>query len=160
MKKIVLLLFLAVSMVASAQMIGATNNRGSYNPMGDSYGQRPTGSLIHLEGGTTTVVGYGYQMKPNLMIGGGIGYNIFEVMPVYAEFRWSQPRYDRAFFVDFKLGLDLLDDDLPFVGMFQLGMLFKHFGVGFGLGMAPELEYSSRGNSGLFNISLSYDLPL
>ena len=30
----------------------------------------------------------------------------------------------------------------------------------FALGMAPALEYSSRGNSGLFNISLSYDLPL
>ena len=38
-------------------------------------------------------------------------------------------------------------------------LLFKHFGVGLGLGMAPALEYS-RGNFGLFNISLSYDIPL
>lgn len=159
MKKTLLLLFLAASMMAQAQMIGATNRQGGYRPMDDSYGQRPIGALIHLEGGTTNAVGFGYQMKPNLMVGGGIAYNIFEVLPVYAELRWSQPRYDKAFFIDFKAGLDLLDDDLPFVGMFQVGLLFKHFGVGLGLGMAPALEYS-RGNFGLFNISLSYDIPL
>ena len=159
MKKTLLLLFLAVGMMAQAQMIGATNRQGGYRPMDDSYGQRPIGALIHLEGGTTNAVGFGYQMKPNLMVGGGIAYNIFEVLPVYAELRWSQPRSDKAFFIDFKAGLDLLDDDLPFVGMFQVGLLFKHFGVGLGLGMAPALEYS-RGNFGLFNISLSYDIPL
>ena len=161
MKKYMIMaaLLLACGLSANAQMIGATNSQGTYRPTGDSYGQRPTGGLVRIEGGTTNALALGYQLKSNLMVAAGVGYNVFEVMPLYVEMRLSQPSFNRAFYLDLKIGGDLFDDDLPFVGMMQVGMMFKHFGVGLGLGMAPDLEYS-RGNFGLFNISLSYDIPL
>lgn len=76
MKKTLLLLFLAASMVASAQMIGATNSQGTYRPAGDNYNLRPTGSLLRFSVGSPMFsVAFGYQVKPWLMVGAGAGYN-------------------------------------------------------------------------------------
>lgn len=89
MKKIVLLLFLAVSMVASAQMIGATNNQGTFRPAGDSPLIRPTGPAIRLSVGSPMVtLAYSHWLKPWLMLGAGAGYN-------YAFIECYQEYYDK-----------------------------------------------------------------
>ena len=76
MKKIVLLLFLAISVVASAQMIGATNSQGTFRPAEDSPLIRPTGPAIRLSVGSPMVtLAYNHWLKPWLMFGAGAGYN-------------------------------------------------------------------------------------
>lgn len=75
MKKIVLLLFLAVGMMAQAQMIGATNSQRT--PRTDnSPVYYPTGPSLRFGVGVPMVVSiaYNYQLKPWLMFGGGLGY--------------------------------------------------------------------------------------
>lgn len=75
MKKIVLLLFLAVSMVASAQMIGATNSQGTFRPAGDSPLIRPTGPSLRFGIGTPYAsLAFDYQLSPWLMVGAGAGF--------------------------------------------------------------------------------------
>ena len=75
MKKTVLLLFLAVSMVVSAQMIGATNSQGTFRPAGDSPLIRPTGPSLRFGAGNSMVsVAFDYQFTPWLLAGGGVGY--------------------------------------------------------------------------------------
>ncbi len=90
MKKTLLLLFLAASMVASAQMIGATNSQGTYRPAGDNYNLRPTGSLLRFGVGTPYAsLAFDYQLTPWLMVGVGAGYG--DVRMVREHFYYNKP---------------------------------------------------------------------
>lgn len=77
MKKIVLLLFLAVGMMAQAQMIGATNSQRTPRT-NNSPDYRPTGSSLRFAAGFPMLasVAYDYQLQPWLMVGGGVGFGI------------------------------------------------------------------------------------
>ncbi len=92
MKKTLLLLFLAASMVASAQMIGATNSQGTYRPADNTPAIRPTGPALRLGLATPYVsLAFDYHITPYIMAGVGVGYG-GAMMSRYQEY-YRSPVY-------------------------------------------------------------------
>lgn len=137
MKRIVLLICLAtLSLGAQAQLVGATNRQqGGYSMGSNNPTYRPTGYLLQFEAGYPFAVSVGYQLNPNVMVGGGIGINLREyvyagyyrienywgygqdeirqdwvkvhnAIPLFVEARFSTPRYRWSLFADVKLGVN------------------------------------------------------
>lgn len=191
MKKTILtlLLVLAASVALQAQVVGATNrSRGITVKEKPTY--KPTGGAIHLELGLPTTLGYGHWLNSNLMVGGGIGYNMSEHMkrdeniPLFAQVRLSTPKYAFGLFVDLKVGIDLKqfinEDNWVNSGIHEYpqahlmaGINFGNFSLGGGIMLAYDeketyvnlmgLSYTTGIESGLFVrpvVSLSYDLHI
>lgn len=218
MKKTLLMLALvAVAFGAQAQMVGATNRQnGTFSPSTNDPVYRPTGALLHFEVGYPVLaIGGGYQMNPNVMVGGGVAYfgnrrtydgcyqaetymgpsygyvnttyngsvYVYNILPVYAEARFSTPGYRWSLFADVKIGLALAmssdsDKDThggssiynemgnPLFMAFQAGASFKNLSLGLGYGFAPGVVRLYNGDMqkenhsyGCFYTSLSYNLP-
>lgn len=186
MKKTILTLLLVMvsCMATQAQMVGATNrSRGVTVKERPTY--KPTGGAIHMELGLPTTLGYSHWLNSNLMVGGGIGYNMSEHMmrdeyiPLFAQVRFCTPKYAFGFFVDLKVGIDLKqlinEDEWLNSGFHEYpqthlmtGVNFGNFSLGGGIMLAYDEEpyWSSYGRSlkaGLFVrpvVSLSYDLHI
>lgn len=165
MKKIVLIaaMLLAFGLSANAQMIGATNNQGTYRPVGDNSGYRQTGSVLHFElGGYTHALGYGYQFNPYLRASLGVGLFVdyeFEdaCLPIFAELRLSTPRQRFSLYADIKFGYNFIrDKDYPFVNALQLGLSFKKFSIGAGVVMFDHNKEIYFGP----NFSFGWSFPL
>ena len=185
-KIFILLLLLGTGMAVQAQMVGATNrSRGVTVKERPTY--KPTGGAIHMELGLPTTLGYGHWLNSNLMVGGGIGFNMSEHMkrdeyiPLFAQVRFSTPKYAFGVFVDLKVGIDLkqlINEDDWFDGGFHeypqahlmAGVSFGNFSLGGGIMLAYDEsnDWIFDGNvislkSGLFVrpvVSLSYDLHI
>ena len=189
MKKIVFaaLALLALAPCASAQIVGATNrSRGVTVKERPTY--KPAGGAIHMELGLPTTLGYGHWLTSNLMVGGGIGFNMSEHMkrdeyiPLFAQVRFSTPRYAFGVFVDLKVGIDLkqlINEDDWFDGGFHeypqahlmAGVSFGNFSLGGGIMLAYDEQWKdvlgigiqTSVEGGLFVrpiVSLSYDLHI
>lgn len=186
MKKTILFLFLLLGtgMAVQAQMVGATNrSRGVSVTERPTY--KPAGGAIHMELGLPTTLGYGHWLTSNLMVGGGIGYNMSEHMkrdeniPLFAQVRLGTPKYAFGVFVDLKVGIDLKqiihEDNWELGGIkeypqahLMTGISFGNFSLGGGVMLAydEKIDWNSYGNAnsvkaGLFLrpvFSLSYDL--
>ena len=132
---------LLLAVPAHAQIIGASGNQGGGN---SSY--REKGSSLRLEAGWLgAAVGYGYQLNPYVMLGGGfLGYgcDVYDVYDVihsdiydwclmpYAEVRLSTPKQQHAVFLDLRLG--------PVIGYYlgTMGTLgYMHNNWSFGIGV-------------------------
>ena len=163
MKKTLLLLAALLLLVpmSNAQMVGSTNRQqgGYYNP---GYGQndegRQRGPLIHFEVGMPFAVSLGYQVSPVLMVGAGVGASalVTEYAPIFAQIRLNTPHSSRAFFLDIKGGYDLANAQ-GIILLGQIGMLFKHLGVGIGMGYSGAYP---GGEAYKFCLTVSYDLQL
>lgn len=95
---------------------------------------------------------YGYQINPNIMIGGGLGFDRNRnTNPFYAQTILSTPRNDWSFFTDIKLGYDFFRSRI-FTSL-QPGFNYKNYGIGLGL------LYQGRKGVGA-HITFSYKLPL
>lgn len=191
MKKTILFLFLLLGtgMAVQAQMVGATNrSRGVTAKERPTY--KPTGGAIHMELGLPTTLGYGHWLNSNLMVGGGIGYNLSEHMerdeyiPLFAQVRFSTPKYAFGVFVDLKVGIDLkqlINEDDWIDGGFHeypqahlmAGVSFGNFSLGGGIMLAYDEEetyvdllgtsFQVGVKGGVFVrpvVSLSYDLHI
>jgi hypothetical protein len=187
MKKTILTLLLVMvsCMATQAQMVGATNrSRGVTVKERPTY--KPTGGAIHMELGLPTTLGYGHWLNSNLMVGGGIGFNMSEHMkrdehiPLFAQVRFSTPKYAFGVFVDLKVGIDLkqlINEDDWFDSGFHeypqahlmAGVSFGNFSLGGGIMLAYDeqwkdvlgIGFQSGVEGGLFVrpiVSLSYDL--
>lgn len=215
MKRIVIIVCLAaLSLGAQAQMVGATNRQqgGGFSMGSNDPEYHPTGAVIHFEVGYPILaIGGGYQLNPNVMVGGGIalfgnserysgyyqhteynGYThsyenrthvgdvyAYNILPIYAEARFSTPGYRWSLFADVKLGFVLgmsadreWGEDIyygvgnPLFMAFQVGAGFKNLSLGVGYGFAPGVVrlYNSdmqkeNHSYGCFYTSLSYNLP-
>lgn len=191
MKKTILFLFLLLGtgMAVQAQMVGATNrSRGVTAKERPTY--KPTGGAIHMELGLPTTLGYGHWLNSNLMVGGGIGYNLSEHMkrdeyiPLFAQIRFSTPKYAFGVFVDLKVGIDLKqlinEDSWVNSGFHEYpqahlmaGVSFGNFSLGGGIMLAYDEEetyvdllgtsFQVGVKGGVFVrpvVSLSYDLHI
>lgn len=124
-------------------------------------GYRPTGSLLKFTIGIPTEIAYGYQVKPWLMIGAGVGSSFdfshevyHQCTPIFAEARFSTPRYLWAIFCDVKIGYSVPTGG-AFYSSIELGVLFKRTSLFFGLGHNTDF-YSST-----FPVyGISFDLSL
>ena len=130
-----------MSFGVQAQMVGATNRQnGTFSPSTNDPVYRPTGTVLQFEAGYPFSVAVGYQMNPNVMVGGGIGINLRQyaytsyyrienywgygqdeirqdwvgvenAVPLFVEARLSTPRYRWSLFVDVKLGINFCTID-------------------------------------------------
>lgn len=165
MKKIVLIaaMLLAFGLSANAQMIGATNNQGTYRPTGNSPEYHPTGSLLNIELGSSNAIAYGYQINPYLRAGIGLG--VFAdveydeaALPLFAEVRVSTPRHKFSMYADFKGGINLPKHGEPrrFFAS-QLGVSFRYFSIGAGICNFGRYGYDDY--YGL-NFSFGWNIPV
>lgn len=164
----------AFAISASAQLVGATNNQPSPNPIqNDSPLYHPTGPALRLSAGLNIYgsAAYDYYITPSLMIGIGTGvteawirkhdsdgYSTCEAFfPLFLEAEIRTPKYGWSLFLNVKSGylLDPLNYNAadPFFVSAMAGFGYKNLNLGFGV--------STMGNYNFENIvlSISYDLP-
>ena len=123
---------LLLAVPAHAQIIGATGSQSG----GGNSSYREKGSSLRLEAGMLgAAVGYGYQLNPYVMLGGGFlgyedNYNYDVCLMPYAELRLSTPKQQHAVFLDLRLG--------PVIGYYlgTMGTLgYMHNNWSFGIGV-------------------------
>ena len=134
---------------------------------------RETGGYLSIATGIPmyTSVGYKYQKTPSFSIGVGLGINRVHrngTLPFFIETTFRTPRYDRSFFFDVKLGIDILNandrGDLftftnPIMLQSSIGMTLKNTSLGIGISLPPHRIIPPNKDSYL-NIFLSYDIPI
>lgn len=126
---------------AQAQMVGATNNSSPGKTTSSYY--RPTGHYLRVEAGFPNFisVAYGYQVASWFRVGAGAGFGMmtyyyheyydsyydyysygYETLgigfPVYTELTFNTPRYKWAFFVDWKIGVNIAADEYDYNGSY------------------------------------------
>ncbi|MBQ8704493.1 MAG: hypothetical protein IJ524_08990 [Bacteroidales bacterium] len=190
---LILLTLLAMAGTASAQMVGATN-RSRTQTHRETPTDKPVGWLLKAELGFPSSIVVGNQLNSNLMVGGGVGWNSayytidlnkddcrrWYMLPIFAEARFSIPKYPFGFFADLRVGIDLalLWDDFFYddtfvkypVGQVMAGISYRHISLGAGIQLSYNEEpiydwYNGhtnwRGNTyPTIIFSVSYDLML
>ena len=181
MKKIIIIALLALLATnASAQIIGATDN--SQNSGYSLY--KPTGHYIKFEAGYPQFasIAYGYQVNPDIMFGGGLGfgYMYFEVgsihndssylvldglgFPLYTEVVFSTPNHAVSFLVDIKLGYNIqLGKDSYYYEYnyyFKGRKLFGAINAGIAYKNFSLCAGVSSNNPNWYSFFISYNLPL
>lgn len=182
MKRVILIaaLLLAFSISTNAQIVVATNNQQVQPTRTTTFNSRPLGHLLRLEAGWPCSIGYGYQFNQNMMFGFGISYvnggeGVLPVdghsnIPLYGEIRFNTSNYPLSCYFDARVCVNLnypaYGNGSPFGFSGQVGVLYKTFSLGLGVGFVDEGRTSygeyGYGASDLvyLAISIGLDIPI
>ena len=174
MKRVVLFLglLLGFSLMADAQMVGATNRQRGGSGSGVEPQYRETGWRLNAEVGTSTAVSFGYQFTPNIMAAAGLEMvSDFDYMliwgPVFAQVRLSTPMYRWSLFADLRFGWTVFSFyGGKSVSQATVGVGYKNWSLGGGVAFSPGLTYDNpdyrdyRADIWTPIVSLSYSFPL
>lgn len=182
---IALLTLLATGL--QAQIIDATNNtpKKKEKTLSNTPIYKPTGHYLRFEAGYPQFasIAYGYQVKPSIMFGGGLGFGHMYYedsfpdtityakakyaglgIPMYAEIAFSRPNHAFSFLIDIKLGYNIqLEKDSYFDEYHEYAKGRNFFGA-INVGLAYK-NFSlctgvSSNNPKWYSFLISYNLPL
>lgn len=172
-----IVVLLALSCYAEAQIIGATNRSNTTYPQyNNSPEYRPTGPSLRFAADLNIYgsAAFIYQITPSFMIGGGAGvtetwgttyYTINNerhyykglgaFIPVFFETEIRTPKFEWSLFLNVKagtlisIGYKVTD---PFFVSAMAGFSYKYFSMGGGIS-------TGKYNFGILVLSISYDIP-